>query len=210
MPLKIDREQPAMLQHRLHFFGRPSAPNSVSWQYKQQPWQIRRPADGSQAKRHSVQCAVCKQTLRYHVHSVAATRRRQATWRGFAYLGLAVLLVSVAGLCLTYDDNPGAGFVIALAGFFGGAILGWVCGLAAAEEGGVTGHSNSWPGPTKHQVALVEPPEDDQPELICSRCGHREDYPYGSHFRKSFVAREYEAAKARFEQHRCKVRPERG
>jgi hypothetical protein len=82
-------------------------------------------------------------------------------------------------------------------------MFGWCFGLTAAEETGVTGHLNSWPGATKHSVRFVESPPDDTPVLICAHCGYQVQFRRGSHLRESFVRQEYKAAKVRFDNHEC-------
>nr|MDT0658458.1 DUF5336 domain-containing protein [Micromonospora sp. DSM 115978] len=202
MPLAIGRTQQATVSHRQHFFGRPAGHNTISWAYQGRPWTIERPADGDPPTPQPVQCATCRTTLRYTIHSVAATRRRQIRWQVFAYLGLVAFLVGFVGLFTIDSGGPGR-IAVTLVLFFGGAVLGWVCGLAAAGEIGVTGHGASWPGPTKHLVTVVEAVPDDMPDLVCPDCGHQEEVLRGSHYRKGFLRKRYEAAKARFDEHDC-------
>jgi hypothetical protein len=202
MPLAASRIQAATVLHRTHFWGRPSAGNTVSWQYRGQPWTIKRPADGEPAAHRSVECDVCRTTLRYKIHSVSATRRRQLGWQLLAYLGLVAFLIGFVGL-FTIDSGGGGRIAGTLALFFGGATVGWVSGLTAAAEVGVTGNGASWPGPTRHLVTVVEAIPDDMPDLICPHCGHQEEVLRGSHYRKGFLRKQYQAARARFDGHAC-------
>ncbi|MGH3381996.1 MAG: hypothetical protein ACRDP6_45440 [Actinoallomurus sp.] len=61
------------------------------------------------------------------------------------------------GLIFLHGDGA-AWLVISLVAAFLGFMSGWCFGLTAAEETGVTGHLNSWPGATKHSVNFVESP----------------------------------------------------
>jgi hypothetical protein len=201
MALSIKQRQKAVLAHRMRFWGQLSNENTVSWRYEGRPWLLRRPADGEPPARRTVQCDVCTAVLEYRIHSVLDTRRRQARWRTLAYSGVAVLLVGIAGFF--FVDSGSARFAVPLVAVFLGVSLGWVCGLAAAGECGVTGHGTSWPGATKHSMTLVETPDEDMPELVCDRCGHRTEFPFGSQLRRGYVSRQYELARKRFAEHEC-------
>ncbi|MFF3753392.1 hypothetical protein ACFYYH_23460 [Streptomyces sp. NPDC002018] len=202
MAQRIDQRQQAVVSHRMTFWGSPSGNGAASWEYTGQKWVVKRPDDGNPPFQRTVRCEECGKALSYAVHSVGTTRRRRFRRLLGAYAGLAVLLGSLAGF-LTLGDAGTARTVGTVAAFFLGAVLGWVCGLAAAEEKGVTGHFVGWPGPTKHDVTLVEPPPEELPELVCARCGHREEFPQGKHYRKGFVQKHYRAAVSRLENHTC-------
>jgi hypothetical protein len=205
MPKVVAREQQATVSHRMNFWGRPSGPNTVSWRYKGVPWEVERPDDGQPAVRGSVRCGVCDKDLTFTVHSVAATRRRQARWRAIAWVGLLVFVAGAVALFTSFESDDGVRIVASVSAFFLGAVVGWTAASAAGEEVGVSGHGNGWPGLVpKHHIALVEPRPAALPELICAHCGHQEDYPWGSGFRTSWVERQYGAARARFEQHACR------
>lgn len=202
MAQTIEQRQEAAVAHRLNFWARPSGHHTVSWQYKAQAWVVKRPDDGSPAFRRTVRCEVCKKALNYAVHSVAATRRRRARRLFGAYAGLAALLGSVIGFVLM--DDPGTTWIVLnVSALLLGSVLGWVCGLAAAEESGVSGHGAGWPGATLHTVILAEPVRGDLPALVCPRCGHQEAFPQGAHYREAFVQKRYRAAQARLENHEC-------
>ncbi|QXE37680.1 hypothetical protein KQY30_29090 [Streptomyces sp. GMY02] len=202
MPKAIGQRQEATVSHRMNFWGRPSGNSTVSWDYKSQKWVVKRPDDGSPALHRTVRCEVCNQSLRYAIHSVEATRRRQARRRAGAYAGLVVLLVSLTGLINVTDAGP-VRIALTVTGILAGAVVGWVCMLATMYDTGVTGHGAGWPGATKHAVELVEPRPEGMPELVCERCGHREEYPWGSQYRKGFVEKQYQAAATRLENHTC-------
>lgn len=106
MPIEVEKEQQAIVSHRMNFFGRPSPPNSISWQYKGLPCLLERPDDGQAPVEHTVRCGVCEKTLTYTVHSVATTRRRQARWRACAYAGLIVLIGGVASVFIISGAGP--------------------------------------------------------------------------------------------------------
>lgn len=204
MPKVVARRQDATVSHRMNFWGRPSGPSTVEWRYKGIPWEVVRPDDGQPPARLSVRCGVCDEELTFTVRSVAATRRLQARWRAFAWLGLVVFLAGAAGTFTGFDSDDAVRIVVPVAAFFLGAVGGWVAGAGAAENVGVSGHGNGWPGSApKHRVLLVEPRPEDLPELVCERCGHEEEYPWGSDYRRSWVDKQYRAAQVRFEGHTC-------
>ncbi|MFJ9210020.1 hypothetical protein [Streptomyces sp. NPDC102264] len=203
MPQAIAQRQEATVSHRVNFWGRPSGGSTVSWDYESQKWVVKRPDDGSPALHRTVRCEVCNKALHYAIHSVEATRRRQARRRAGAYAGLVVLLVSLVSL-ITLEDSGAIRIALTATGILVGAVLGWVSGLAAADDMGVTGHGAAWPGATKHAVELVEPRPEELPELVCALCCHREEFPWGSHYRKGFVRKQYQAAATRLENHACR------
>jgi hypothetical protein len=204
MPKSVAREQQATVSHRMNFFGRPSGPNSVSWRYNGIPWEVERPDDGQPAARSSVRCGVCDKELTFTVHSIRATRRRQARWRLIAWVGLVLFLGGGAVLFTSFESEDPVRILTSAGAFFGGSVIGWVAGSAAGEEVGVAGHGNGVPASVpKHHVALVEPPPDDLPELVCEKCGHEEEFPWGSHYRRSWVEKQYLVALERFEAHPC-------
>ncbi|HEU5475317.1 MAG TPA: hypothetical protein VFV67_32140 [Actinophytocola sp.] len=164
-----------------------------------------RPDDGMPAARRSVRCGVCDKELTFTVHSVAATRRRQARRRAVAWAGLALLLAGAIGLITGFAGDSTGLMVGAIVALVLGFVVMWTVGSIAAEEVVVTGHGNAVPASmSKHSITVAEPHPEDLPELVCGRCGHKEEFPWGSHFRKSFVQREYQAAKVRFEQYDCR------
>ncbi len=198
MPLDVAQRQQATVSHRMNFWGRPNGASTVSWKYQGVPWEVVRPDDGQPAARRSVGCPVCDKELTFTVHSVAATRRRQARWRMAAWGGVVLIISIVAAMVA--GAAPWGLLALPFA-----AGLAWNLGTAAAEEVGVTGHGNGVPwSVTKHAVALAEQRPEDLPELVCSRCGHQEDYRWGSHIRKGYVRQQDQAAQARFERHTCR------
>ncbi|MCG5219347.1 hypothetical protein [Streptosporangium sp. KLBMP 9127] len=200
MPLAIDRDQQLILAHRENFFGKPTGPSTVSWDYTGQAHQVRRPEDGHPARQWQVGCGVCGKRLEFTVHSVQATRRRQAVRRAWAWAGLAVLVGSVAGCFVIGGDA--LPFLIAAAVV--GAAIGWYVGVAAADQMGVTGHGAGMPIVAKHAVTLVESRPADRPELVCEKCGHQEETPFGSHYRKGWLDKQHQAAKERMDAHTCR------
>jgi hypothetical protein len=70
-------------------------------------------------------------------------------------------------------------------------------------EDGVTGNFNSWPGATKHRVTLVGSRPANVPEVVCPRCGHTEEFGWGSVYSGGYSQRQYHAAKKRLEGHEC-------
>lgn len=154
MPQLIEPEQVAAVGHRLHFFGRPSGSDTVSWQYRNQAWLIERPDDGEESRPEAVVCEMCGKTLTYTVHSVEVTRRRIARMRLVGWLLMPVALIGLIGF-FTVDQNSWVGIISSLVLFFGGFVGGWMLLKAAGAEVGVTGHGASYPGPTKHLVQLI-------------------------------------------------------
>jgi len=204
MPLMVAQRQQAVVSHRMNFLGRPSGPSTVSWQYKGRPWEVVRPDDGLPAERRSVQCAVCRETLTFKVHSVAATRQRQAVWRAAVWACSVIFLAGAVGVITGLGSDSNGFIVLGIVAMVLGFVIWWPTGAGADAEDGVTGHGNGWPGSMpKHQITLAEPHPEAMPELVCTRCGHQEEYFWGSHFRKSFVQKQYQAARVRFEQHTC-------
>lgn len=198
----IEQRQQALVAHRLNFWGTPTSGNTVSWDYQGQPWLVKRPDDGDLPLERIVRCKECKKTLTYSVLSVEAALARQRRWRVCAYSGLALLVAGVLGLIFLHGAGT-AWLVISLVAAAVGFVSGWCFGLTATEETGITGHFNSWPGATKHSVRFDESRPGNAPELICAHCGHQEQFRHGSHLRKEFVRKEYEAAKVRFDDHQC-------
>ncbi|MFD9950331.1 hypothetical protein ACFWYW_56640 [Nonomuraea sp. NPDC059023] len=202
MPLVIDHDQGLTLAHRGHTIGKPAGPSAVSWDYQgQQTHQVTRPDDGRPARRWQVSCGACGKPLEFAVHSVQATVRRQARWRALAWAGLIVLLGSVIGSFVIGGDALPTLIAAAVAG----AAVGYLAGGIAADEMGITGHGAGMPIIAKHAVALVESRPQDQPDLSCDTCGHREESPWGSHYRKSWVDKQYRAAKQRMDAHICRT-----
>ena len=154
MPQVIEPEQVAAVGHRLHFFGRPSGSDTVSWQYRNQAWFIERPDDGEESRPEAVVCEMCGKTLTYTVHSVEVTRRRIARMRLVGWLLMPVALIGLIGF-FTVDQNSWVALISSLVLFFGGFVGGWMLLKAAGSEVGVTGHGASYPGPTKHLVQLI-------------------------------------------------------
>lgn len=206
MAPKIEQRQHALVSHRMNFWGSPTSANTVTWHYQGQEWLVKRPDDGDLPLQRIVRCKECKKTLTYHVLSVEAALRRQRRWRICAYSALVLLVAGVLGLIFLHSAGT-AWLVISISAAVLGFVSGWCFGLTAAEETGVTGHMASWPGATKHSIAIVESRPEDTPELTCPRCGHQEQFLRGSHLRKGFVEKQYEAAKARFDQHDCSRAP---
>ncbi|MFJ9033118.1 hypothetical protein ACIRQP_32285 [Streptomyces sp. NPDC102274] len=202
MPQAIAQRQEATVSHRINFWGRPSGDSTASWDYKSQKWVVKRPDDGSPALHRTVRCETCNKELHYTIHSVEATHRRHARRRVGAYAGLVILLVSLVSL-ITLEDAGPVRIALTVAGILVGAVFGWVSALAAAHDTGVTGHGAGWPGATKHAVGLIEPRGEELPELVCALCGHREEFPWGSQYRKGFVQKQYQAAVSRLENHIC-------
>ncbi|MDN3354595.1 hypothetical protein [Actinomadura sp. DC4] len=199
----IEKRQQAQFGHRTNFWALPgSAPNTVSWHYKTQDWVVKRPEDGEPAFRRTVRCKTCRKLLAYRIHSIEATLDRYDRWRAGAYGGLTLLVLGLIGLVFVLIVGGSAirvGLVAAAIG--AGAMSGWIFGLVAACENGVSGHFNGWPGATKHAVVLRDR-SANVPELACPRCGHREEFsgdvegpPEGR----------YQAAKARLDRHECRT-----
>ena len=200
----IEQRQQARFAHRMNFWGRPSAGNTVSWRYRGQSWVVKRPDDGQPASRRSVRCEVCEKALTYSVHSAQAARSRQKRWRTITYVGLALFLVGLLGfvLLLVADGGP-VWSGIATAASVGGIVAAICFGQVAAKETGVTGHFNSWPVVSKHAVILGRPGQ--VPELVCPHCGHTEEFGPGSVYRDGYPQTPYEIAKARLEAHDCRT-----
>jgi hypothetical protein len=154
MALAIEQEQRTFVGHRMNFWGHPSSFDTVSWEYEGRPWLVNRPDDGSPALHRSVQCGVCAMTLNYTVHSVAATRRRRAHRRAWAFVGFAVSLGALFSPFVIGVGDVRTTIAIAAAGL--GVGTGMLCMFVAARETGLTGHGASWPGYTKHMVTLPE------------------------------------------------------
>jgi hypothetical protein len=200
----IEQRQQGMVSHRMHFWGRPSGMNTVSWQYKSQSWLVKRPDDGEPTLLRQVRCEVCKKSLTYYVHSVEAALDRQARWRACVYAGLALFVLGLIGLVLIFLTGGGPVRVALVASAtVVGFVATWCFGLTAAGETGVTGNFNSWPGATKHTVTLVESRPANVPEVVCPRCGHTEEFGWGSAYRGGYSQRQYHAAKVRLEGHDC-------
>jgi hypothetical protein len=154
MPQVIEPEQVAAVGHRLHFFGRPSGSDTVSWEYRNQTWLFERPEDGEEPSPEAVLCETCGRTLTYTVHSVEDTRRRVVRFRRAGWLLVPVGLIGLIGF-FTVDQNSGFQIISSLVLFFGGFVGAWTALKAAGSEIGVTGHGASYPGPTKHNVQLI-------------------------------------------------------
>ncbi|TDD26712.1 hypothetical protein E1287_36035 [Actinomadura sp. KC06] len=202
MPLAIDRDQKIVFAHRTNFVGKPTGPSTVSWDYKGDEHVIVRPDDGQPAKPWQVKCKECRKNLEFTVHSVAATRRRQARWRAIAWTGLAVLIASVAG-CVVIG---GAALAVLIPAAIVGAATGYYVGGIAADEMGITGNGAGMPIVAKHSVTLVESRPAGMEELVCAKCGHEEEFTWGSHLRKGVVERRYQEAKARLDAHTCRAK----
>lgn len=202
MPKAVDYRQQVVLSHRENFIGKPTGPSTVSWDYKGKAHLIKRPDDGHPPKEWRIRCDTCRKQLEFTVHSVQGTRRRQGTWRAVAWTGLALLVASLIGIFAI--GGAAVPFLIGTAVL--GAAIGFYIGGIAADEMGITGHGAGMPIVAKHDVRLLESRPADRPELICDTCGHQEDYPWASHFRKSFVDKQYEAAQQRMAAHTCRER----
>jgi hypothetical protein len=148
MPHAIEKQQVAAVGHRLHFWGRPSSGDTVSWNYSTQPWLIDRPDDGAPPRESVVTCAHCGRQLTYTVHSVSAAAQRRTRWRP-VWIGGFILAALGVVILFTADSE-----MLAYTSFMVG-LLGAVMGLqAAGAEIGLTGHGVSWPGATKHNVMV--------------------------------------------------------
>jgi hypothetical protein len=152
MPKAVDHDQQIALSHRVNFFGRPAGPGRASWEYAPGgQYQVSRPDDGQPAGQWQPRCDFCDKELRFTMHSVQATRGRQARWRACAWAGLGLLIVGVAvAVAIGGGAVP---FFAAVA--VAGAMAGYYAGKFAAAEIGVTGHLAGKPGMAKHAVALV-------------------------------------------------------
>ncbi|GLZ16425.1 hypothetical protein Acsp04_66600 [Actinomadura sp. NBRC 104425] len=150
MAMAIERQQRAMLGHRQNFFGRPVSFTTIAWNYSGRIWDVERPEDGEPARRHTVRCPVCQETLTYAVHSIAATRRRRVRQ---LIAAVVFLIATVPVFCLIMLD-PGSPVVLSIA-YGGGSltfITGWLLAFAAGQEKGFAGHGSAWPGYLKHRV----------------------------------------------------------
>lgn len=199
MPLAIGKDQGVILGHRQNFFGEPTGPNTVSWRYQGQPHMVKRPDDGQPVRRWQVRCGTCGKRLEFRVRSVRATQRRQARLRACAWAGLAVLIGGVVG-CFAIGGTA-LPFLIGAA--IVGALVGCYVGMFAADEMGISGHGAGMPIVAKHSVTLHESRPEDRPELVCDKCGHQEEYPWGSHFRQAWLDKQYRAAQERMDAHPC-------
>jgi hypothetical protein len=200
----IEQRQQAMVGHRMNFWGRPSGMNTVSWHYKTQSWLVKRPDDGEPPLPRSARCEVCKKSLPYFVHSVEDGLGRQARWRAWVYGGLALFVLGLIGLVLIFVTGGGPVRVaIVASAVVVGFVTIWCVGMTAAAETGVTGNFNSWPGATMHKVTLVESRPANVPEVVCPRCGHTEEFGWGSVYSGGYSQRQYHAAKKRLEGHEC-------
>jgi hypothetical protein len=200
MPHAIDYKQQVVLSHRENLIGKPTASGTVSWQYEGKQHLIKRPDDGHVPKSWRIKCDTCGRQLEFTVHSVQGTRRRQARRRGIAWTGLAVLVVSVIG-CFVIG---GAALPYLIATAIIGAAVGYYVGSSAADDVGITGHGASMPIIAKHAVQLIASRPAERPELICDNCGHQEEYPWESFYRKSYVDKQYAAATQRMAAHTCR------
>jgi hypothetical protein len=200
----IEKDQRARILHRINFIGRPAGANTISWQYRGQPWRFKRPEDGRSPVLRSATCAVCHKALTYTIYSIGDTHRRYRRKRELAWAGLAALLAAGAVLSalLASHHASALGLAVTIPVGFIGLETAWVAGMAVGRETGVSGHLNGWPGATKHEVGLVAPPSG-MPRLICPECGHEEEFPFGPEHRQTYVERQYRAAQARLEQHEC-------
>jgi len=200
MARHFEQRQRAQVAHRVNFWGLPTGAGTISWQYKTQDWLVKRPEDGEPPVERIVRCKTCRKALTYRVHSVDDTLHRYNRWRTWAYGGLSLLLLGLLGLVLLFVVGGGAvGTALVITAMAVGAMTGWMFGLTAANEQGVTGHLNGWPGATKHAVVFIAP----GPELVCPRCGHREEFPSGPGYREGPPEQRYRAAKARMDRHDC-------
>jgi DNA-directed RNA polymerase subunit M/transcription elongation factor TFIIS len=200
MPQTIDFKQHVMLSHRENFFGKPTGPSTVSWQYKGKPHLIKRPDDGHPPKQWRVKCDECGKQLEFNVYSVQDAKRRQARRRAVAWTGLVLLIVSLIGIFVI--GGAAVPFLIGTAII--GAALGYYIGSMAAGEMGISGHGAGQLIVAKHAVGLIESRPADRPELTCDKCGHHEEYPWQSHYRKGFADKQYEAARQRLAAHTCR------
>ncbi|MFI0410090.1 hypothetical protein [Actinomadura sp. 3N508] len=162
---------------------------------------IVRPEDGEPAETWKVTCRQCRKKLEFTVHSVAGARRRQVRWRAIAWTGLAVLVASVVG-CFVIG---GAALALLIPLAVVGAATGYYVGGIASDEMGITGNGAGMPIVAKHSVNLVESRPAEFEELVCEKCGHEEEFRWGSHLRKGFVERQYQEAKARLDAHTCRA-----
>jgi hypothetical protein len=197
----IEYKQQVLLSHRVNFFGTPSGPNTLSWQYQGKQQLIKRPDDGHVPKQWRIKCDTCGKQLEFTVYSVQDSRRRQARRRAVAWTGLAVLIISVIGILMI----GGAALPFLIATAILGAAAGYYVGSSAADEMGIAGHGASMSIIAKHAVQVLEPRPADRPVLVCDTCGHQEEYPWQSHFRKNFVDKQYEAARVRLAAHVCRT-----
>ncbi|MFD8497842.1 hypothetical protein [Amycolatopsis sp. NPDC059657] len=205
MGFGVAKRQQAMVSHRMSFWGRLTETSTVSWKYQGRAWEVVRPDDGQPAVRSSMECAVCGKRLTFAVRSIAATMRRRACWRALVWIAGPLVPLGFVGVVVGPDTIGLTLTFVAIAALFVGGSLWWVGGEGMSSDVGVTGHRNGWPGNlAKHQIVLAEARPDDQPELVCPKCGHEEEYRWGGHLRPSFVKEQYEQARARFERHTCR------
>lgn len=169
----------------------------MAWDYESTPWKIVRPDDGLPAARRSVRCGVCGKELTFTVYSVTGAGRRQARWRALAWGGLGTLAAGVVVLCSGAIIGGGVMLVIA------GPILGLVFGMAASDEVGISGHGYGFPVTNAKHSVTASPPPHDLPDLVCTKCGHTEEFPRAAYFREDYVREQYEAARRRFANHVC-------
>jgi len=199
----VEQRQRLVISHRVNTIGRPRG-HSVVWTYRtDQERLVKRPDDGSLAKPWRVRCGDCRKDLEFRVHSVVATRRRRLRRRGWAWVGWTALVGSAIGYLVV---GAGARPFLVAAGLIG-AYVGYLAGLLARAEVGVTGHGVSMPIVAAHRVQLIETRSADYPELVCPRCGHREDYRWQSIYRTGYRDAQYQAAAARLQAHRCPEGP---
>lgn len=200
MAPRFGPRQQGTVSHRMHFWGRPAGPSTVSWDYESMPWEIVRPDNGLPAARQSMRCKVCDKELTFTVYSVMDAYRRVARRAAVAWAGLGALAV---GVVLLLSGVMAAGVVLVIVG----PLLGLVFGMAAADDVGIGGHGNGFAVTNaKHSVGIEDAPYD-LPDLTCEKCGHTEDFPRAAYFRDDFVEEQYEAAKHRFARHICRPRP---
>lgn len=196
----VEQQQRLVLAHRINTIGRLRG-GAVTWTYRPgQERLIKRPDDGCLAKPWRVRCEDCRKELEFRVYSAGATRRRQARRRAWARVGWATLVGSVIGYVLT--GSGARPFFIASCLI--GAYVGYLAGGLAGREVGISGHGVSMPSVAAHTVRLIETRPPEYPELVCQRCGHREDYQWQSFYRTGYRDKQYLAASKRMQAHRCR------
>ncbi|HVX46440.1 MAG TPA: VirB8/TrbF family protein [Mycobacteriales bacterium] len=158
MPVAVRRQENLVLRHRDNFAGKPTGPNTLTWEYQGGTVHlVMRPDDGKPAKPWRVRCKACRKQLQFKVYSVKSAERRQSRWRLIAWSLLAVSALSVAACFLVSPGAAVATFAV-LAVLSAGGAFG--CSQYAGDEAGISGHGAGKAYAAKHMVELVNMPDD--------------------------------------------------
>ncbi|WP_406061005.1 hypothetical protein OG462_25360 [Streptomyces sp. NBC_01077] len=158
MPRVVEQIQRAELWHRNTFLATATAAGT-GWTYARHPTEIKRPADGRAPFVKEITCPTCGDRLRFRVHSVASTRRRQRLFRALAWTSLGLIVAGVGGVVAmwTTDSFNGVLLFLGLTAIVVGLGAGPSLGSMAADDMGITGHGASNPGAVKHPLQVTEP-----------------------------------------------------